>query len=780
MESREELNSRLRRELHDGLCEAERITELVKDRDFVVEARKSLSKIKSVTDTQTRKKLNSKDTETVNDTSNSPHKASLKPKENKIKRSRRTSDTSSNTLKLKKSRTSEAENAVPMEEIPMYITDSETDGEEMHLPEPNVQLKQSSQFNIDVNVHCHSDFFTQCCLCNHHGDDMVRHYVYSHPTKTVFISRFTPAQADLIRKDPYGISGRRVISRFGDKEAISFRCYFCNWQICETVDKWIHHISTHTGEYRYKCRSCPTVALNPYDNISHHKHCYDPSIVIWNNFSFDENHLYAYMCDMCNFVQVHYLSMQNHIKLDHQSIVQEITFIRFSLVNFGIHNTNDESSIKLEPIFDDCTVPTIREIIENQVDSSCSEQTTMIIKLEPDEQLSVDNETVSTRVNQQCHDKIMFEAESVNDVIEMPISNQNVSDRATAPPLARCIPTTANQSLPRPANGFIKLRKNNNLTSSLPATVFNSISSSVLHEKRRENFHATHVPNVSDIPAVISTTSYTQSNMISMKPWISLHKRLDSIKLTQQFLLSFFKCYGFNCGFHSDDAEAMRIHLGDHHNICKLRKGNYTWLQCCYCNYEGSSIKKLLEHIESKHQFCAFQCNRCFYRSRDCNSVFIHQNYHHRENEAKNRVLCLSSQCKEFNLIDQDRIIIKMNDTVKSLNCSICSKRNIFDLKVYRSHMESHKYHFVVCHICGEMIISNSMMEHIKSHNIDLYQCVYCVFGTDKMWLVYKHVVDAHPHKMLCYHVRGARCPNPSAPFVRVQSAIIPERLLHF
>lgn len=53
------------------------------------------------------------------------------------------------------------------------------------------------------------------------------------------------------------------------------------------------------------------------------------------------------------------------------------------------------------------------------------------------------------------------------------------------------------------------------------------------------------------------------------------------------------------------------------------------------------------------------------------------------------------------------------------------------------------------------------MEEHIKLHNIYLFQCVYCDYGTTATAKIMEHVADEHPERMLFYHTRVSRVRDP-------------------
>ncbi|XP_053668244.1 uncharacterized protein LOC128718649 [Anopheles marshallii] len=241
----------------------------------------------------------------------------------------------------------------------------------------NTILNRNTPPNNDPKVHCRSDYMEKCCLCSYNGELIVQHYVYKHPKKAVYVSRIAPEQAELIRADPFGISGITAVSRYGDHEIIVFRCHFCDLVLRESQEKWLDHISKHTGEYRYKCMLCPTFARMPFDRVTHHSVCTNPSMQLWHTYTFEENHLYAYMCNKCNFVQVLFVNIMRHFKEDHPKTSSiEVGYTKFSLVNFNLQDEEIElpyGMVKLEPVWDNAHV-SLPKNVKQEVEPTLSEE----------------------------------------------------------------------------------------------------------------------------------------------------------------------------------------------------------------------------------------------------------------------------------------------------------------------------------------------------------------------------------------------------------------------
>ncbi|XP_052862606.1 uncharacterized protein LOC128269241 [Anopheles cruzii] len=218
----------------------------------------------------------------------------------------------------------------------MYLSDTE-DGAFIMQP----LTKKFRKANDNDEVHCQSKFMFNCCLCEYSGSNMVDHYVSKHPDQEVFISRVSPDQADVIRKQPSAIHGKCIIL---DKvrRSISCLCLFCESVYVLTPDEWIEHIVRHTGEFVY-CNDSKT------------------SIKVNSDIEFSSNHMYAHICDRCNFVQVSSTNMKKHFSMHHSCDHPDVEeYIRFSLVNY-----HDESEGEHDELLDASTCT------KSELDISC-------------------------------------------------------------------------------------------------------------------------------------------------------------------------------------------------------------------------------------------------------------------------------------------------------------------------------------------------------------------------------------------------------------------------
>lgn len=103
--------------------------------------------------------------------------------------------------------------------------------------------------------------------------------------------------------------------------------------------------------------------------------------------------------------------------------------------------------------------------------------------------------------------------------------------------------------------------------------------------------------------------------------------------LEKKSLLDFYKCMDSDCSFTTSDVIAFFNHFSGH--LKSNEKSYQSGLgHCPYCPFvvKETTIepaKKMAHHIRDFHQNDIYQCSKCFYRSRDPDTVVEHFNMHH-------------------------------------------------------------------------------------------------------------------------------------------------------
>uniref|UniRef100_A0A8D8KCV6 (northern house mosquito) hypothetical protein n=1 Tax=Culex pipiens TaxID=7175 RepID=A0A8D8KCV6_CULPI len=214
-------------------------------------------------------------------------------------------------------------------------------------------------------LHCKSDKSKDCALCSYTGQisSMVQHYVRYHPLHEVYLSRIPNPTANKIKKDPMKVTGNIC------EQNITFECIFCKEVLTKTRYNWKLHLASHTGEYRYKCTNCTIKSLTPC-TYSHDSECSGSSMEVVNELVFEENHIHAYLCRLCNFVQLSPDNMKTHLKEEHDR--QRCTgMLQFSALNFE-PDMSAEASKSNETLDSDISMPELTPQITTNKQSDMS------------------------------------------------------------------------------------------------------------------------------------------------------------------------------------------------------------------------------------------------------------------------------------------------------------------------------------------------------------------------------------------------------------------------
>lgn len=81
---------------------------------------------------------------------------------------------------------------------------------------------------------------------------------------------------------------------------------------------------------------------------------------------------------------------------------------------------------------------------------------------------------------------------------------------------------------------------------------------------------------------------------------------------------------------------------------------------------------------------------------------------------------------------------------------SDCNKR-FYAIEDFAKHLletESHALE-IVCQFCLMAVPRKSAVQHMQCHGIGLYECVYCLFGSNSIDEIRSHMSMAHPNKLL-------------------------------
>ncbi|XP_045503629.1 uncharacterized protein LOC123700461 [Colias croceus] len=219
---------------------------------------------------------------------------------------------------------------------------------------------------------------------------------------------------------------------------------------------------------------------------------------------------------------------------------------------------------------------------------------------------------------------------------------------------------------------------------------------------------------------------------------------LDAM-LTHEKLVHVFKCAGRFCSFTTDSAEDALLHASTH-----TRVGGDNALKCAYCDYDTSdNAIDLITHVFKTHGYCQYVCGFCFYRAAASQLVNAHICRLHGEAQVKT-VLKTSFATEASN----ETTPLTRTDAVPFYTCSIEGEENtVCKFKTYTpgkfcehitlKHKNTTVYKCFECNSSSTSVAE--LIQHLKTHGLRLYQCVWCVFGADNENDLLAHASIKHP-----------------------------------
>ncbi|XP_042867253.1 uncharacterized protein LOC122250022 isoform X3 [Penaeus japonicus] len=191
-----------------------------------------------------------------------------------------------------------------------------------------------------------------------------------------------------------------------------------------------------------------------------------------------------------------------------------------------------------------------------------------------------------------------------------------------------------------------------------------------------------------------------------------------------------FKCMYTGCVFVDDDPEAFQEHIELHGEI----------FRCCYCLIVMDSSKKLVQHVITEHSHCQFQCKYCLYRAFTKIYMGVHlKNFHPDVEPRYIKVGTIQSQHPPNPPIEQ---------FVRPYKCNYkdCQYRTV-DAEAFRTHVVSNHGQFAVlsCDFCHKHLHVQPLIYHMREHQMNEYQCPYCLHGDAEKERLLNHLLNCHP-----------------------------------
>ncbi|XP_076761656.1 uncharacterized protein LOC143429775 [Xylocopa sonorina] len=193
----------------------------------------------------------------------------------------------------------------------------------------------------------------KCLLCFFTGKNIVHHYKLNHPGKEILISRLKASDAKLAIQDAKDSDLEKTSTNPVTEETCKFRCRFCSLftegAAKVAMEAFYEHCTTHTGEYRFRCNSCPYQAVAKSSMRTHYyKVCrkFKDTFVeaITEDEIPDENCICGYLCSNCNYIQLKRSNVKQHIDLwhKHDSNVEIIK------INMSLNSIEEETDKQIE------------------------------------------------------------------------------------------------------------------------------------------------------------------------------------------------------------------------------------------------------------------------------------------------------------------------------------------------------------------------------------------------------------------------------------------------
>lgn len=231
-------------------------------------------------------------------------------------------------------------------------------------------------------------------------------------------------------------------------------------------------------------------------------------------------------------------------------------------------------------------------------------------------------------------------------------------------------------------------------------------------------------------------------------------------------LLGLFKCMDRTCTKIFSSKDLFKLHMKLHFSNAEKKKKNQIYnveqfKMCAYCFKVFDDEESLANHISEKYTFCEYFCPHCFYRAYTASHVLVHQSVIH-TNVSKHCIIKLEYDDGACKYPKEMLFVVDFKEFVLPYKCNVgccgfsCYLQNEFVEHLNQEHQQCDKF---CCYICankddGEGFFAlqpNLMITHFKLHNLNKYQCIFCLFGTEIIDSMIKHLALEHfEYEPLC------------------------------
>ncbi|XP_067015656.2 uncharacterized protein [Anabrus simplex] len=248
--------------------------------------------------------------------------------------------------------------------------------------------------------------------------------------------------------------------------------------------------------------------------------------------------------------------------------------------------------------------------------------------------------------------------------------------------------------------------------------------------------------------------------------------RVYQLMLNPEKLRHLYKCMARHCSFTTDLASVFEQHCQKHvelhlrldaykkqsaveRNKTRQRKSSAAYRQqCAYCCSIHDNPAALLAHTQKAHGHCRFQCAYCFFRAMTQSYVVLHQNTNH----TNLRIRVLLCHVPENLPLPIPNLPLRGTVMLPYVcNQGSCGS-TFYNPKAFLVHLETEHPHLTCyyCHICEDHSFKpDRLIMHYKLHSFCLYQCRYCLHGTDTKEEMQHHLCNFHENLLPLVVVRS-------------------------
>ncbi|KAK0095829.1 hypothetical protein PV326_007277 [Microctonus aethiopoides] len=207
----------------------------------------------------------------------------------------------------------------------------------------------------------------KCLLCQFNGKNIVHHYKTNHPEQEIMISRLTLLDAKRAIDEAKDETFVKLFKKINSGPRRKFSCRFCVFNNeggkKSAMESFYEHCSTHTGEYRFRCKNCGYQTISRSSMKPHYyKICRKNSESFTTAIDQDaipcEEYIPGYLCSACIYIQLKECNVKTHIEDFHKNLSNvEIIKINMSTYldvkdNTELNDSFDEAiAFKIESDF---------------------------------------------------------------------------------------------------------------------------------------------------------------------------------------------------------------------------------------------------------------------------------------------------------------------------------------------------------------------------------------------------------------------------------------------